>query len=176
MARLSTGVLSLSYSPRGFARVHGPIGGARLTSAMRDSVGRGKTVRALEGIRVLVVDNDLDNAELLQVWLRTEGAEVSVAGDARAAREIVRAVALDVLISDIGLPEEDGCALVASLRFDPRTSRLPAIAVTGYSDKSSLRRAKEAGFNPRFVKPVDFTALTSAIKALAYEYRSIQLH
>jgi CheY-like chemotaxis protein len=122
--------------------------------------------RALEGIRILVVDNDPDNSEMLQFYLTAEGAVVTTAADAREARSALRANPPDVLISDLGLPEEDGYALMASIRAQSATATLPAIALTGYSDDGALQRARKAGFDRRIVKPAHLPDVVATILAL----------
>jgi CheY-like chemotaxis protein len=120
----------------------------------------------LSGIRILVVEDDPDSLELLEFFLTGQGAVVTSARSASEARDALSARAPEVLISDVGLPDEDGLALVASLRAEPRTSKIPAIAVTGYSDEAALSRITKAGFDARIVKPIDLTEVVSAIQGL----------
>jgi CheY-like chemotaxis protein len=122
--------------------------------------------RALEGIHVLLVEDDPDSLELLEFYLSDQGAAVATARTAGQAREVLAAKVPDVLVSDLSLPDEDGLALMASIRKSPATLRLPAIAITGYSDNAALQRMKKAGFDTRIVKPIELEDVRSAIVTL----------
>lgn len=120
--------------------------------------------RALMGVRILVVDDDDDARDLLRTLLEGLGATVVPAASVREALEAL-APEIDVLVSDIAMPEADGYALVREVRAREAHGfpRLPAIAVTAYAAASDRARALEAGFDLHFAKPVDLDALTAAI-------------
>jgi|HubBroStandDraft_1064217.scaffolds.fasta_scaffold131804_2 CheY-like chemotaxis protein len=120
----------------------------------------------LEGIRILVVEDDPDSLELLGFFLSGEGAVVTTARSGREARDALSVVAPDVLISDLSLPDEDGLALMASVRAEPRTSHVPAIAVTGHSDDAALSHVIKAGFNTRIVKPIELSDVARTVLEL----------
>jgi CheY-like chemotaxis protein len=123
--------------------------------------------RPLAGIKVLVVEDDDDGLEMLELFLSSDqGAVVTTARNAAEAREKLATTTPDVLISDLSLPDEDGYALLASVRSSSATSHIPAIALTGYADDASFLRAIKAGFDRRIAKPADLTELASAILAL----------
>src|SRR5712671_3154114 len=92
---------------------------------------------ALAGMRVLVVDDDADARELVRVMLGNYGAEVILAASADEALELISRQPPDVLVSDIGLPGEDGYALLRRVRGLPQTARLPALALTAYASSAA---------------------------------------
>src|SRR6266850_1037237 len=118
---------------------------------------------ALAGIRVLVVDDDEDARELVRVMLGNYGAEVIQAASADEALELISRQPPDVLVSDIGLPNEDGYALLRRLRGLPQTARLPALALTAYASSADHRRALEAGFQRHVSKPVEPVELARVV-------------
>jgi signal transduction histidine kinase len=115
--------------------------------------------QARAGIRVLVVDDNEDAAEMLAAALASRGAIVQVAHDAPAALQLAATERFDAALLDIGLPVIDGHELAQRLRAlaSMRDARL--IAVTGYGQESDRRRALAAGFDHHVVKPVDLLAL-----------------
>jgi PAS domain S-box-containing protein len=127
---------------------------------------------ALAGIRVLVVDDDADARELVRVMLGNYGAEVIQAASADEALELISRQPPDVLVSDIGLPNEDGYALLRRMRGLPQTARLPALALTAYASSADQRRAVEAGFQRHVSKPVEPAELARAVASLVAEARA----
>lgn len=115
----------------------------------------------LEGIRVLLVEDEDDTRELLSNVLRERGATVSAAADAQTAIAMFDACRPDVVVSDIGLPGQDGCALVRKLRI--RAANLPAVAISGFAAQRDADRAMEAGFDLHVSKPMDGSQLVEAI-------------
>ncbi len=124
---------------------------------------------ALAGMRVLVVDDDADARELVRVMLANFGAEVILAASTDEALELISRQPLDVLVSDIGLPGEDGYALLRCVRGLPQTARLPAVALTAYASSADHRRALEAGFQRHVSKPVDPAELARVVASLVAE-------
>src|SRR6185295_19534750 len=88
----------------------------------------------LKGVRVLLVEDEPDGRELIEETLRLAGAEVSSVGSAAKAMDSLRQAVPDVLLSDIGMPEEDGFSLITRVRQLPaeRGGRVPALAVSAY--------------------------------------------
>ncbi len=117
----------------------------------------------LEGRRILVVDNDVDSAELLAELLRLSGAEVALAHDGARALELAGTFAPAVALVDIELSGMDGFELAAALRTRPAPPRL--IALTGHGDAEARARSERAGFVAHLVKPVETGALLDAITA-----------
>ncbi len=123
----------------------------------------------LEGIRVLVVDDDPDARELVAYVLERCGMEVRLAGSAREALTELETYMPDVVVSDISMPGEDGYALVRSIRTlsseDKRN--IPAIALTAFARNEDRTRALVEGFNLHMAKPVEPTSLVGAVADLA---------
>jgi signal transduction histidine kinase/ActR/RegA family two-component response regulator len=122
----------------------------------------------LDGVRVLVVDDDKESRELFTAILETYGATAIVAESAAEALEIVRRMPPDVLVSDIEMPEMDGYALVqqALVRAHERGQRLGTIAVTAYSRAGDEARSLQAGFQRHLQKPLEPAALVGAVAAV----------
>lgn len=114
-------------------------------------------------VSVLVVDDHADSAQAMGILLERSGYVITVALTYKAAIEAARGIRFEVVIADIGLPDGDGCDLLAEIR-----GRYPiiGIACTGYSDQASLERCKKAGFNYQLIKPVELMQL-EAVMALA---------
>jgi signal transduction histidine kinase/CheY-like chemotaxis protein len=123
----------------------------------------------LEGIRVLVVDDEPDARELVAYVLETCGVEVRVAASAAAALTELQSYRPHVVISDIGMPNEDGYALIRSIRtlVSEETKNIPAIALTAFARNEDRTRALVEGFNLHLVKPVEPAALVKAVIDLA---------
>jgi CheY-like chemotaxis protein len=123
----------------------------------------------LEGIRVLVVDDDPDARDLLAYLLERGGVESRLASSAREALEVLETYTPDVIISDIGMPGEDGYALVRSIRTLPSEEKrnIPAIALTAFARNEDRTRALVEGYNLHMAKPVEPEALVGAVADLA---------
>ncbi len=93
----------------------------------------------LNGLRVLVVDDDPDTRELFTFVLKEKGAAVSVTASAQAALVALQATPFDLLVSDIGLPNVDGFTLLRQVRAlaVEATAQIPAMAITGFADEQS---------------------------------------
>jgi PAS domain S-box-containing protein len=123
----------------------------------------------LEGVKVLLVEDAVDARELVAMLLRERGAEVSTAaGGAEAMARLGEALP-DVLVSDIGLPGEDGHALLQRVRAwtEAKDQWVPAIALTAYASAEDARRAYRAGFQVHLAKPIEVSALVDAVARLA---------
>ncbi len=116
---------------------------------------------ALAGIYALLVEDDPDGCDLMQMMLRRFGAEVTAVSTAAAALESVRERRPDVLVSDIGLPDGDGFALLKRVRESNQD--LPAVAVTAYASRQDVARALAAGFQAHVAKPVEPAQLSAAV-------------
>jgi PAS domain S-box-containing protein len=123
----------------------------------------------LVGIRLLLVEDDADSLAMLRIVVESQGAAVSAATKTSEALNILERWWPHVLISDIGLPDEDGYALIAKARRRARESGryLPAIAFTGYAGEQEGQRALAAGFQMYFTKPTEPSKLIAAIVRLA---------
>jgi CheY-like chemotaxis protein len=114
---------------------------------------------------VLVVDDELDARELLTALLEANGAIVEAAASASDAMAAVDRFEPDVVLSDIGMPGEDGLSFMKRLRA--LGSTVPAVALSAYASADDSKKALLAGFQAHLAKPVDIGALTNAITGLA---------
>ena len=122
----------------------------------------------LEGVRVLLVEDEEDTRDLLRAVLLDHGATVATASDAHSALATFEVFNPDVLVSDIGLPGQDGCALMRKLRL--RSADLPAIAISGFAAHTDAERAMEAGFDLHIAKPMDADQLIEAIQEATHRH------
>lgn len=113
---------------------------------------------------VLVVDDNVDAAEMLAQLLSQRGHRVRVAYDGVRAIESARAAAPDVMLLDIEMPQMNGYAVARAIRDDPELSKMRLIAVSGHLEAGDGRRPMEAGFDQHMVKPVDPEALYAALE------------
>jgi signal transduction histidine kinase/CheY-like chemotaxis protein len=127
--------------------------------------GEASRTAKLDDVRVLVVEDDDDTRELLRVTLENAGASVESVASAASARHEVFADPPDVLISDIRMPDEDGYALIQSLRAAGIAT--PAIALTAYARREDAEAAHAAGFQIHLPKPVDAGRLIDTVARLA---------
>lgn len=124
---------------------------------------------SLQGIEVLVVDDEPDARALMQVILEQRGAIASVAASATEAIEALRRSPPDVLISDIGMPDMDGYELIRRVRelAASEGGTTPALALTAFARGTDRVRALEAGFQAHLAKPMDPKQLATVIAELA---------
>ncbi len=129
--------------------------------------------RVLSGLRIVIVDDEPDARELLAELLTHEGAEVVVATTADEAFDAIVQHRPDVLVSDVGMPVEDGYALMRRVRglSIARGGRTPAIALTAYVREEDARRALAAGFQRHVGKPVDPRELVDLVANLGGRVR-----
>jgi signal transduction histidine kinase/DNA-binding response OmpR family regulator len=123
---------------------------------------------SLDGLRVLVVDDDRDGLDLIATILANGGAEVRACASAAEAFEALQAWRPDILISDIEMPGEDGYALIRRIRaLGPATvARTPAVALTAYGRVEDRLRTLSAGYSMHIPKPVDPTELATVVASL----------
>ena len=123
---------------------------------------------ALNGTRVLAVDDDPDARNLLAIVLEQCGAEVRTCGSAAEALAVLDEYRPDVLVSDIGMPDEDGYAFIRQVRARevPGRPRMPAVALTAYARVEDRLKALSAGYNMHVPKPVEPTELAVVIASL----------
>jgi PAS domain S-box-containing protein len=126
-------------------------------------------VTRLDGVRVLVVDDDRDALDLASAILSQAGAVVKTCSSASEALQAFPQWRPDVLVSDIEMPGEDGYALIRKIRAreSERTGKTPAVALTAYGRVQDRMLALTAGFNMHVPKPVDPGELTTIIASLA---------
>jgi CheY-like chemotaxis protein len=123
---------------------------------------------SISGLRVLVVDDDADARELIGLTLESRGACVHLVTSSSEALESISHDRPDVMIADIGMPQEDGYALIQTVRQHERehsNTRLPAIALTAYASTTDRDQALAAGYDLHLAKPVGPADLTQALAA-----------
>jgi signal transduction histidine kinase/ActR/RegA family two-component response regulator len=122
----------------------------------------------LDGVRVLIVDDDEESREVMASCLEGRSAVVETAASAAQALDVLSRTPIDVLLTDVAMPGEDGYMLLRKLRASngstPRS--IPAIAVTAFARREDREQALRAGFQLHLAKPVDRTALVSAVARL----------
>ncbi|MCC6554118.1 MAG: PAS domain-containing protein [Polyangiaceae bacterium] len=145
--------------------------GGRSLPARRAAAEAGASLR---GVKAVVVDDETDARELVRQLLEAQGMDVRAAASAEEALSAVEQVVPEVLISDIGMPHEDGYALIRKLRSLPpeRGGRVPAVALTAFARPEDQARAREAGYQRHLAKPIDAGQLYSAIESLVAPARA----
>jgi PAS domain S-box-containing protein len=124
--------------------------------------------RTFEGLRLLLVDDDPDSLDMLATALALEGASTKSARSVREALSIIEGWKPDVLVSDIGMPDEDGYALIREIRGGVSTPKLdiPTIALTGFASEHEAARVLAAGYDVHLAKPVEPGYLIETIARL----------
>jgi signal transduction histidine kinase len=141
-----------------------PLCAARAPARVLPPAG-GAGSRDLRGVSVLLVEDDKDTRDAVLLALESSGACVWGADSARAAREVLAQKSPDVLVSDIGMPMEDGCEMLAKIRRQGG-AYLPAVAMTGFASTQDRERAAKAGFDAHIAKPVSPEVLTERLLQL----------
>jgi CheY-like chemotaxis protein len=128
----------------------------------------------LAGLSVLVVDDEEDVRDLLRIVLESAGMTVHAAGSARDALDELETTRVDLIISDIGMPDEDGYSFIRSVRALPATDKagIPAIALTAFARNEDRTRALLEGFNVHMTKPVEPAELLLSLADLGRHVRT----
>jgi CheY-like chemotaxis protein len=121
----------------------------------------------LQGMHALLVEDDPDGCDLIEAVLRSLGATVTIAATAHDALIALRDRAPDVIVSDIGLPDEDGLSLMRRIRQSKGFSNLPAVALTAYASQRDVVQALAAGFHAHLAKPVEPNELGATIARIS---------
>jgi signal transduction histidine kinase len=129
---------------------------------------------SLDGVSVLIVDDEADALEVLTLLLEERGAKVTAARSAAAAWRVLKKRVPDVLVSDVGMPGVDGLALIRKLRTLPANEggQVPAVALTAYATASDSAKALAAGFTRHVAKPIVPSEIVEIIANLAEARRS----
>ncbi|MDX6557964.1 MAG: hypothetical protein QOF72_1013 [Blastocatellia bacterium] len=124
---------------------------------------------SLRGVKVLAVDDQSDTHDLIILALTRYGAEVRASTSVSAALKMIQDWQPDVLVSDIGMPGEDGYDLIRKIRaLDPKNGgRIPALALTGYASLADESKARAAGYQTHMAKPVELRKLAERIVQLS---------
>jgi len=130
--------------------------------------------KELYGLKILVVDDDVDTRELIEWVLKRVGAEVTSVGSAREALDVLEREKPHVLVSDIAMPGEDGYALLKKIRALPpeQGGRIPAIALTAHSLVQDRLQSLRAGFQSHVPKPVVPEELVEVVASIIHLRRS----
>jgi len=128
-----------------------------------------KVKKTVNSLRVLVVDDHQDTLRVLGRLLESLEYKVATAPNAAAALNYVAANEVDVLVSDIGLPDRSGHDLVRQVR---KIRDLPAVAISGFGSADDIQNSRDAGFYAHLTKPLDFDVLHATIQQAAREARS----
>jgi CheY-like chemotaxis protein len=124
-----------------------------------------KSADDLDGLKLLVVDDEIDTLELIKVSLEQYGAEVTAASSSLEALRLIEQLMPDVIISDIGMPSEDGFELIRKVRALPPESggRIPAVALTAYARAEDRVRVLRSGYQMHVAKPVELAELITIV-------------
>jgi CheY-like chemotaxis protein len=121
----------------------------------------------LKSLSVLIVDDDCESRDVAAAQLASRQAIVWTAGSASQALEILQRERVDVLLSDIAMPGEDGYSFIRRVRaLEGNVSTIPAAAVTALAREDDKQRALNAGFQLHLAKPVDGRSLVAAVASL----------
>jgi CheY-like chemotaxis protein len=133
------------------------------------SVRNAQTVRELSGIRVLAVDDEPDARDLIGAVLEQAGAVVETAPSAALGFEAFKRFRPDVLVSDIGMPDEDGFTFMRRIRAlsSAEGGKVPSLALTAFASEEDRGKAIGAGYTTHLGKPVSPDALATAVANLA---------
>jgi signal transduction histidine kinase/ActR/RegA family two-component response regulator len=146
------------------------LAAARLAAVAHASAAAGNVSKApesLEGLSVLVVDDDDGCRDVVAAHLESRRAVVLTAASAAQALELLRRVRVDVLLADVAMPGEDGYSLIRKLRaLDAVNASIPAAALTAFAREEDREQALRAGFQLHLAKPIDAASLVAAVATL----------
>jgi CheY-like chemotaxis protein len=120
-----------------------------------------------KGLRVMVVDDNVDTARILAMLLRSEGHDASALSNGKAALDAAKSRKPDVILLDLGLPGMDGLEVCRRLRQDREFDKTLLVALTGYGQEEDKQRSFQAGFDAHLVKPVGLSELEELLAQAA---------
>jgi CheY-like chemotaxis protein len=166
---LRRGLAQIESSARAQAKVIDELLGVQDLATVAPPGARKPGRRDLSGLRILAVDDDASTREMLQQVFENAGAEVLLAGSVREALSKIQRFGPHALVSDIGMPHEDGYELLRQVRALPpeRGGATPAIALTAYTREKDRAATRDAGYQAVAAKPVDLDELFAAIVRVA---------
>ncbi len=140
----------------------------RLSYSAEDQSSVQEEQLTLDGIKVLVVDDEADARELVKLVLESCNAQVITAASAREALVALQQEQMHILVSDIGMPEEDGYQLIGKVRkLSPdRGGKIPAVALTAYARAEDRKRALLSGYQMHVSKPIEPSELIAVVSSL----------
>jgi len=174
LVELHGGMIGVENSPSGSGAVFTvklPLPSSELTLETAKPTGvfeETVTEVDLAGVRILVVEDDLDALELITIDLAEHGAKVRGVASAAEALSLLENEQFDLLISDIGMADTDGYNLIRQVRLQEgeKSEPIPAIALTAYARTQDRIRAIAAGYNTHVAKPVEIRELVTVVKCL----------
>jgi CheY-like chemotaxis protein len=125
-----------------------------------------------QSLRILVVDDNIDGADVLSVMLSDEGQQVRTAYDGREAMDAASRERPDLVFLDIGLPKLDGYEVARLMRADPGLKDTYLVALTAFGSQADKAKALEAGFDMHVIKPID-PATIYAVLEMARKRRDV---
>lgn len=151
------------------AVLHGPASSDRVHPRITEMTTPELRTVDLHGLRVLVVDDDADTLETIRILLTDNGAVIRTAASASEALAHLQEWLPDLILSDIGMPDEDGYSLIRKVRaLDPaHGGRVPAVALTAYARVEDRLKVLSAGFQLHVAKPIEPAELIAVIGSLA---------
>jgi signal transduction histidine kinase/ActR/RegA family two-component response regulator len=148
-----------------------PIMTAEEAGDARRSAGESVPGARAPGLKILVVDDNVDAADSIAILLSMEGHQTQTVNNARDALIAATEFRPDVVLLDIGLPEMDGYEVARRLRSENAIENLRLVAVTGYGQPADRARAQAAGFDKHLVKPVEPAALNEFLRTVQSPHR-----
>jgi DNA-binding response OmpR family regulator len=121
-----------------------------------------KVTSEFKGLRILIVEDSPDSAEVMKAYFKSHEADVSVASSAKEAREVASSKDFDLFLLDIAMPDEDGISLLKSLR--EMGKKAPSVAVSAFTNYEKL--VLNSGFDMFLSKPLNFDELTDLAKLI----------
>ena len=146
-----------------------PVRSVRVKEEQRPAFAPGAFQSSLDGLRVLVVDDEADARDLVATTLRQYHAEVKAVSSAQEAMHVFEELRPDVLVSDIAMPEEDGFVLIRKVRAlaPEQGGNIPALALTAYARGEDRTKILSAGFQVHLSKPIEPAQLVDSLAKLA---------
>jgi CheY-like chemotaxis protein len=120
----------------------------------------------LAGRVVIVVDDSQDTVEVVCMALRLAGAQTVGLSSATAALSLIEATPPDAVVTDLSMPEMDGCELIGAMRHCPAAADIPAVVITAFASPESRERCHQAGAQAVLTKPLDTDVLARTLAGL----------
>jgi PAS domain S-box-containing protein len=150
---------------------HKQVSGEAVRSTLTDS-GMIENQTLLKDLRILVVDDEADARSLVTAVLEKYGAVVTAVSSSAEAFLALQERPPDVIVSDIGMPDEDGYSLIRKVRAEQSGRKIPAVALTAYARVEDRIRALEAGFQSHVPKPIEPDELVLVISSMIGQFRN----
>jgi CheY-like chemotaxis protein len=150
-------------------RVHLPVALTELEDVSLPPHGRDTTLPRLDGVEILLVEDDRDALDAMTHALRWVGATVRAATSAKDAWSAFSGSEPDVVVSDLSMPDEDGYSLLRRIKDAAPSRAVPAIALTGFTRPEDKARVLKAGFAAYVPKPIDPDELARVVATVLSE-------